>query len=43
MAYDVDQLLEKTDAELDALFSQSEPGPIRVMMLENFVPFATIG
>jgi len=28
MAYDVDQLLEKTDAELDALFSQSEPGPI---------------
>jgi hypothetical protein len=28
MAYDVDQLLEKNDAELDALFSQSAPGPI---------------
>ena len=28
MAYDVDQLLEKTDSELDAMFSQAEPGPI---------------
>jgi hypothetical protein len=28
MAYDVDQLLEKSDDELDAMFRQSEPGPI---------------
>jgi hypothetical protein len=28
MAYDVDQLLEKSDTELDAMFSQAEPGPI---------------
>ncbi|MCU1231674.1 MAG: hypothetical protein JWO97_4558 [Acidobacteria bacterium] len=28
MAYDVDQLLEKTDAELDGMFSGSQPGPI---------------
>jgi hypothetical protein len=28
MAYDVDQLLEMNDQELDALFSKSEPGPI---------------
>lgn len=28
MAYDVEQLLEMTDAELDALFGRSEPGPI---------------
>lgn len=28
MAYDVQQLLEKSDAELDALFQQSPAGPI---------------
>jgi hypothetical protein len=28
MAYDVDQLLEMSDTELDAMFSQAEPGPI---------------
>lgn len=28
MAYDVDQLLDKSDTELDALFSAGEPGPI---------------
>lgn len=28
MAYDVEQLLEKSDAELDALFGQSPAGPI---------------
>jgi hypothetical protein len=28
MAYDVDQLLEKTDAELDAMFAAAPPGPI---------------
>jgi hypothetical protein len=28
MAYDVGQLLEMRDQELDALFSKSEPGPI---------------
>ena len=28
MAYDVDQLLDKTDAELNDLFQKSPPGPI---------------
>ncbi|MFP5246141.1 MAG: hypothetical protein ACLGH0_05560 [Thermoanaerobaculia bacterium] len=28
MAYDVNSLLEKTDRELDAMFSAAEPGPI---------------
>ena len=28
MAYDVDQLLEKSDQELDAMFGSAEPGPI---------------
>jgi len=28
MPYDVNQLLEKTDAELDAMFASAPPGPI---------------